>query len=251
MPIHDWTKVPAGIFHDFHGSWIFVLKRELNSGVLPSGFYAMSEQVAGETGPDVLTLERTASPPGDAPVPTGATAVAEAPPRVSFISTLSEDEIYAVKRRTLVIRHVSGDRVVAYIEILSPGNKTSRGAMDRVLDKAVAVLNHGCHLLLIDLFPPGSFDPDGIHAAVWSQFSSANWRQPIDQPLTLVAYTGGLLPRAYVEPVNVGGQLPEMPLFLDEDWYVNLALETTYQEAYASVPKRWREVIEGIGADLS
>jgi hypothetical protein len=22
MPIHDWTRVDAGIFHDFHQSWV-------------------------------------------------------------------------------------------------------------------------------------------------------------------------------------------------------------------------------------
>lgn len=246
MPIHDWTKVPAGTYHDFHGSWIFVLKRELNDGVLPEGYYAMSEQLAGETGPDVLTLERIdSSREFSADLPSGATAVAQAPPRVSFTSSLSEEEIYAVKRRTLVIRHVSGDRVVAYVEILSPGNKNSRAAMDRVLDKAVAVLNHGYHLLLIDLFPPGSFDPNGIHAAIWSQLSGSGWRQPPNKPLTLVAYTGGILPRAYVEPVCVGKPLPEMPLFLSDDWYVNVPLEATYQEAYEAVPKRWRDVIAG------
>jgi hypothetical protein len=35
-----------------------------------------------------------------------------------------------------------------------------------------------------------------------------------------------------------------MPLFLEQDWYVNVPLEQTYSEAYASVPLRWRTVIE-------
>lgn len=30
MPIHDWTKVNAGIFHDFHHDWITMIKRALN-----------------------------------------------------------------------------------------------------------------------------------------------------------------------------------------------------------------------------
>jgi hypothetical protein len=36
-----------------------------------------------------------------------------------------------------------------------------------------------------------------------------------------------------------------MPLFLDEDWYVNVPLEATYMEAYTTVPRRWQTVIEG------
>jgi hypothetical protein len=245
MTVHDWTRVHAGTFHTFHTSWITELLRQLNGGLLPDGFYAMSEQVAGETVPDVLTL-RTTGPSSETSdsLPRGATALAEAPPRVSFTASLSEDEIYTRKRRSLVIRHVSGDRVVAYLEILSPGNKTSRVALDRFLDKAVSVLNQGCHLLVIDLFPPGSFDPEGVHGAIWSQFTQTDWRQPTDRPLTLAAYTGGLLPRAYVEPICVGLELPEMPLFLDEDDYVNVPLDPTYQSAYATLPKRWRVVLE-------
>ena len=44
MPIHDWSRVDAGTFHDFHNGWITHLKETLNGGVLPQGYYAMSEQ---------------------------------------------------------------------------------------------------------------------------------------------------------------------------------------------------------------
>jgi hypothetical protein len=37
MPIHDWTRVDAGIFHDFHHSWIEEIKRALNRGLRPFG----------------------------------------------------------------------------------------------------------------------------------------------------------------------------------------------------------------------
>jgi len=54
-----------------------------------------------------------------------------------------------------------------------------------------------------------------------------------------------MLPHAYVEPISLGAVLPDMPLFLDEDWYVNVPLEATYMEAYTTVPRRWQTVIEG------
>ena len=44
MPIHDWTSVCAGAYLDFHCTWIPEIKRALNGGVLPQGFYAMTEQ---------------------------------------------------------------------------------------------------------------------------------------------------------------------------------------------------------------
>ena len=57
MPIHDWTRVYAGIFHDFHHEWISVIRRALNSGLLPPDYYALAEQIVSGLGPDVLTLE--------------------------------------------------------------------------------------------------------------------------------------------------------------------------------------------------
>jgi hypothetical protein len=246
MPLHDWTRVSPGIYHHFHGSWITELGKALNGGLLPSGYYAMTEQIAGEVSQDVLTLQ-TSQTSSEAPWggPEGATAVAEAPPKVSIVQELEEIDAYALKRRVLVIRHSSGDRIVALLEILSPGNKNSHRSLAMFVDKAISALWRGYHLLVIDPFPPGSFDPQGIHGAIWGELSSVPYRAPSDRPLTLVAYSAGLTTRAYVEPIAVGGVLPAMPLFLDEGWYVNVPLERTYREAYGGVPERWRRVIEG------
>src|SRR5438105_4478628 len=67
MPVHDWTRVEDGIFHDFHLAWIGELRKALNRGLLPPGYYALAEQIAGSVGPDVLTLQGNgvAEPPAD------------------------------------------------------------------------------------------------------------------------------------------------------------------------------------------
>lgn len=44
MPIHDWTRVKAGIFHHFRQAWIGMIARALNQGLLPPGHYALAEQ---------------------------------------------------------------------------------------------------------------------------------------------------------------------------------------------------------------
>ena len=59
MPVHDWNRVTAGTFHDFHLAWIAELRRALNGGLLPRGYYALAEQVAGDIIPDVLMLQRS------------------------------------------------------------------------------------------------------------------------------------------------------------------------------------------------
>lgn len=244
MAVHDWTRVSAGTFHSFHTSWISEIMKVLNGGLLPGGFYAQAEQVAREIGPDLLTLQSSADGPGVGSEYSGMTAVAEAPPEVSFTETLDEVDYYALKRKTLFIRHSSEDQIVAIIEILSIGNKNRKHALEQFLDKAVSALSSEYHLLLIDLYPPGKHDPQGIHAALWDQLSCRPFKQPEDRPLTLASYTGGMMPKAFVEPTSVGAELPDMPLFLEPGWYVNVPLEQTYIEAYGSVPLRWRKVIE-------
>ena len=57
MPMHNWTRVEAGIFHAFHHRWITSISDMLNTGMLPQEYYALPEQQAAGFGPDVLTLQ--------------------------------------------------------------------------------------------------------------------------------------------------------------------------------------------------
>ena len=251
MPMHDWTRVPAGIYHHFHNAWITALSDVLNE-ILPEEYYALGEQRSGEIGPDVLTLGVEArdgeagdstSDPGDRNG--GMVAVAEAPPRVSITQDATEDlAFYLARQRTVVIRHVSGDRVVAMIEIVSPGNKRIRQTLDEFVDKAVTALQSGVHLLIVDPFPPGKHDPDGIHGALWERLMAGTYRIPPELPLTLVSYAVRRPITAYVEPIHVGRPLIDMPLFLTPDHYLPVPLEATYSRAWSGVPRRWRRVVE-------
>jgi hypothetical protein len=56
MPIHDWSRVPSGLFHHFHQDLSIELARTLNRGLLPSNFSALVEQRAGVREPDVLAI---------------------------------------------------------------------------------------------------------------------------------------------------------------------------------------------------
>ena len=113
MPIHDWTRVNAGIFHDFHHDWITEIARSLNRGLLPADYYALPEQIAGDFGPDVLTLSRTPVSPEPGGLD-GGIALEIAPPKV-HLRMRSEAGRYAAKAKAVVIRHVSNHRIVAMI----------------------------------------------------------------------------------------------------------------------------------------
>lgn len=245
MPINDWTRVGAGTFHHFHHLWVGEISKALNAGVLPPDYYAYAEQVAGDFGPDVLTLQETVKGNGHGKpsAPSGAVILAEAPPQVRLTMDLELGQ-YTRRQRGVVIRHSSDDRVIALIEVVSPGNKASRNSFRTFIEKACAELNHGVHLLLLDLLPPTPRDPQGIHGALLEELENANYVAPPDKPLTLAAYLAGTLTRAYVEPVAVGDLLPNMPLFLDPEFYVHTPLEATYQAAWLGMPRSDRRVLE-------
>jgi hypothetical protein len=247
MPVHDWTRVEAGILHAFHTAWVAGIQTSLNSGLLPSGYYALAEQHFGRAIADVLTLHGrpTAENPFPSSPDAGGTAVAEAPPRVRRRQTLEQTSL--ARRRTLAVRHVSGHRLIALLEIVSPSNKDRARTVEEFAAKAVSALDAGVHVLLVDLFPPGPNDPQGMHAVIRQRLDDSDepYDLPADELLTLASYAAGLNVEIYLEHVAVGAVLPEMPLFLHSDRYINVPLEPTYQAAYVGMPAFWRDVLEG------
>jgi hypothetical protein len=246
MPIHDWTRVDAGIFRAFHLKWIAELDKSLNGGLLPSGYYALPEQHAGSVIPDVLTLH--ASPASDEPLPlppaTGGTALAEAPPKVLRKQTVGS--VARTRRRTLAIRHVSQHRLVALLEIVSPANKDRPQSVAEFAAKVVSALDYGVHVFLIDLFPSGLHDLCGMHGTIWQRLECTEepYDLPADKRLTVASYVASDPVDIYLEHPAVGVGLAEMPLFLRPDRYIDVPLEATYQEAYRTMPAFWREVLE-------
>src|SRR6516225_1648314 len=104
MPVHDWARVEDGIYHDFHVAWLPELRKVLNGGLLPEGYYALAEQHAGFAIADILTLHRDS--PDEAPVfrssvPAGGTAVAASPPRVRLKQTVQPNLL--ARRRSMAI----------------------------------------------------------------------------------------------------------------------------------------------------
>lgn len=243
MPIHDWTRVDAGLFHNFHLRWIAALTDALNEGVLSDDYYALAEQKAPVYEPDVLTLKLAAESDETS---AGGLAVATAPPRTRIVSTVEED-LYARKANRIAVHHRHGD-VVAIIEIVSPGNKSSKAALSSFVNKAVEFIQHGVHVVLVDLFPPGVRDPDGLHKPIWDEFRDEPFQFPVGKERLLASYDAGPPWVAYVEPVSVGDTLRDMPLFLKPEIYVPLPLEATYQAAWKVFPKALKGLLESGGS---
>jgi hypothetical protein len=138
MPVHDWTRVDAGLFHAFRLGWTVALADALNKERLPPDYVALLERRIRGPAPDARKLK-----------------------------TEPEAEIYSSKADRLTVRHQQG-QVVAVIDVVSRGNKVSEAQFRSFIEMSAALIIQGVHLLLIDLFPPGPHDPHGVHTAIWT-----------------------------------------------------------------------------------
>jgi len=83
-------------------------------------------------------------------------------------------------------RHRLG-KVVAVVEVVSPGNKSGRNALRSFVEKTEEILRQGINLLVVDLFPPSPRDPEGIHKAIGDEICEEPFALPPDKLLTVAA----------------------------------------------------------------
>lgn len=202
---------------------------------------AMSEQVTGRPIPDVVTLQSRRSTGPNA----GRVALKEKPPTAQLVARF-EKVVYARRADRVVIRHGRG-RVLAIIEIVPPGNKSSRNAIRSFVEKVADILNQGVHLLVVDLFPPTPRDPQELPRLIGEEFGDDSIQPTPDKPLTVASYIGGELPIVYANAVGVGDPLPSAPIFLSDGEYdyIPVPLEETYNQEWAAFPDDLKEIMAG------
>ena len=207
MPIHDWARIPSGLFHDFHQTWSIEITNRLNRGLLPEGLSALVEQRFRS---DKLTTTK---------------------------------QRYASRANRITIKHRL-QKTIAAFEIVCPGNEDTKAAVREFVERTVEYLQTGINVLLIDLFPPGPHDPLGSHQLIWDEIGDGSFAFPPGKDRILASYVGSEKKVAYVEPIAVGDFLTEMPLFLSEETYVIVPLEESYQTAWTDCPEVMRIAVE-------
>jgi hypothetical protein len=241
MPLHDWTRVPSGLYHDFHQSWATELKRLMNRGILPDGFAAFVEQHSGPVSSDVLALQLHDAEP----YRSDGNAAVLAPPKPFIRKTHAE--IDAGRANRVAIKHYLG-RTVAAIELVSPGNKDSREAFREFLKKSREFLDAGVHLLIVDPFPPGPRDPHGIAKAVWEEFGDDDFPMTRARDRTLVSFRRGFEVAVFYESVGIGDRMTAMPLYLMEDLFIYVPLQEAYDGAWEETAPALRRLVETVTA---
>jgi hypothetical protein len=227
------------LFHDFHQSWSIRIKDALNAGRLPKGVAALVEQRVGPWEGDVLSIETRAQQQAEA----RSSGVAVMEPPSTRIIRRTDKQFHAARANRIVVKHHLG-RIIAVIEIVSPGNKDSRAALRDFVEKTVELLRSGIHVLVVDLFPPTPRDPYGMHKVIWDEIVEEDFAFPPGKDRVLVSYKTGNERTAYIEPVAVGDPLPDMPLFLASELHVMAPLELTYAATWQATPDEMRVAVE-------
>jgi len=237
MPVHDWTQLSAGDFHDFHQGWIAGIRSKLNTDVLPETHYAQLERIPSRFSPEMDGIVEEVSSSGNT-----FDSVTH-PPQVAFAFE-AENALYAHRKNRAAIHRASDHRVVAYVELVAPGDKLSYGAFETLIERTIKTLDQGIHVLLVDIQPLTARDPQGLHGAIWSNLGGADYFAPPDQPFTQAAYVAGHVRKAYVEPCSIGDSLTSMPLFLTQERYVPAPLEDGYLYSLAGMPRHLKRILE-------
>ncbi len=220
MPLHDWTD--RDNFDGLHHLWISELGRYLRR-VLPTPY-----RVALAPAPLVGTDSDMSSPNAvltSPPLPSESFAdISREPDAEMVVPPLRKDMTVLVERN---------GRLVAAIELISPGNKDRPENRDRYAGRYLSYLHHGVHLLIVDVHrrPIGFSFP---------QLMSERLVTPLPAPPapSAVVYRvgesmkhDGRLLAVWAEPLTVGQPLPAVSLPLTVHLAVPIDLEGTYSRA--------------------
>ena len=238
MPMHDWSRLTGGEFHDFHVAWLSELRKALNGGLLPPGHYAAVELHIKSYYPDVMTLREDAV--ADESAGSGATVLSRPQAGPTLRAAISQ---HSKHNRVVAIRSKGGARLVAVIEVVSPGNKTTRNGIDALLRKSVELVSNGVHLVILDVFAPGRLDPHGLHALIWEELTG-DALPPPTKPLSVVSYEATHLVSAYVQELSPGDVIQDTPLFMLQDGCVQLPVEATYMAAFDAMAYPFRNTLD-------
>lgn len=230
MPLLDHFHPPLHgprRWEGFHHSWATFIAQQLNQETLPPGYFAESEISLGPTLEiDVATMELSDSRPTDDRV----NKAVWSPPRPRF--AVSVDFAHLDSYEVRVYEDLGGAELRAAIELVSPANKDRDGSRRTFAAKCAGYLQHGIHIVLIDVVTARSAN---LHRELFDVLEIKG-RRPVWESKTglyAVAYRAMTVrrrPRVEVWPetLSLGEELPTLPLWLTLDLSVPLGLEASY-----------------------
>jgi hypothetical protein len=229
MPLLDHFHPPLSeerSFESFHAAWAGSLADDLNRR-LPEGYFAEETTHAGPgIEIDVPTWERTA---GGGGVAVAAQPQVWAPPAAD--STIPA--VFCDDFEVRVIGTLSGRRLVAAIELVSPRNKDRPEARKSFAIKCASYLVQGVSLIVVDIVTGRNAN---MHREIMALVPSGQPLLPAEVGLYAVAHRpvrrdGQELIDLWAVRLAVGSRLPVLPLALSAEVCLAIDLEATYMDA--------------------
>jgi hypothetical protein len=232
MPLRDHFHSPLKDQEDwesFHSAWANTIVRRLNSHWLPRRYRSAPQAKLGAlVEVDVATFEEE-RPLSNVGSPNGgvATAVwAPSRPTASLAVALPAQDVFEVR----VYDERRGRRLVAAVELVSPGNKDRPESRQAFVIKCAAYLQQQVSLVIVDVVTDRLAN---LHAELMELLNQS--LETTELPLYAVAYRNNKEKDRWrmdlwYEPLTLGTALPTMPLWLASDLAVPLELEVTYEE---------------------
>jgi hypothetical protein len=234
MPLLDHFHPPLAPrrhWESFHTAWAGYIAELLNEQLLPDNYFAEEHShVGGRVEIDIATLEET-SPGSSSKDGTTATLPTQVwtPPAPSLVMPGLFPDSFEV----LVFYEEGGARLVAAVELVSPGNKDRQESRRAFATKCANYLYQGIGLVVVDVVTNRQAN---LHDEIIQVMGNRDeYRLSFATNLYGVAYRP--IKRNQEEQIDVwsatlavGQPLPVLPLSLAADLCLPLDLEATYTD---------------------
>ncbi len=236
MPLRDHFQPPFSevlSWGQFHGQWPAEIVRELDKTLPPQYRAAPTVHLGKEAEVDVGTFETgPRSKAVHVEAHNGGAAVAAwaaAEPTLAVDTDLADFDEFEVR----VYDTLRGQRLVAAVELISPGNKDRPEHRSQFTSKCAALLRQGVSLVLVDVVTQRSANSYADLLDLIGQ-----WDQSLgEKPPAVYAVACRWTPRgahgrleSWNREVKPGLPLPSLPLWLAEDFVLTLDLEASYEQ---------------------
>jgi hypothetical protein len=233
MPLLDPFHPPLSErrhWEGFHSRWAGAIADALNGESLPENLFAEpAVNIGGQAQVDVATLEREIAPASNgARASATKTRPAQTVPAPAWVIPAVFPDSLEVK----VFSTDAGPTLVAAIELVSPNNKDRPQTRRAFAVKCASYLAQGIHLIVVDVVTNRTAN---LHNEIMALMDNAGFDLSPEAKLYSVAYRPVL--RESREEIDVwpatfqiGGRLPDLPLYVAADLMVMIDFEATYQE---------------------
>jgi hypothetical protein len=217
----------------FHSAWINTIVRHLNLNWLPPPYRAEpTAHLASPIEVDVGTWEKEGHPSSHSGNGNGVATAVWSPPEcaASIDIDFSDEDTFEVR----VLDEERGLRLVAAIELVSPGNKDRPAKRQSFAHKCVEYLRQGVSMVIIDVVTDRL---DNLHHELLAQLERTEPRFWETTGPYAIAYRPSR-PNDHWQidiwpaRLTIDAPMPDLPLWLSPTFSVPLELETTFQESW-------------------